>query len=288
MTLSANEVIIANQSLSKIGSLTMDSGQTSVESVKANMLYAQTRDSLLRSYDWNFAIEQADLAVLNTLTIDVAPTVAWAVGDTLVGMTSLATATILTVNSTTEFVVSYTDGAFVAGEAIKTGVSTDYEVTYGGVLVTYEGEQVYSFSSDSVFVSIAEYPPLFDYDHQYSLPNNFLRLTRNYQGHHDWTVQRNRLLSRENSAQIEYIKQETDPTMFDPLFTEVLILQLAIKLVNPVAGTSTTQLKAELNQELKEALRKAVSVMRQDKEIGGRSRWNNARYTSGLIRTGTK
>jgi hypothetical protein len=48
--------------------------------------------------------------------------------------------------------------------------------------------------------------------------------------------------------EIRYIRQVTDPTVFDPLFVEVLVLQLALKLVMPLSQDKV--LRREIYTEL--------------------------------------
>jgi hypothetical protein len=51
---------------------------------------------------------------------------------------------------------------------------------------------------------------------------------------------------------IRYIKRVTDPPSFDPLFVEVLVLQLALKMLFPIAGAGREAiiLRRELMVEL--------------------------------------
>jgi hypothetical protein len=56
------------------------------------------------------------------------------------------------------------------------------------------------------------------------------------------------LLSNEDAMEIRYVKKVTDPTVFDPLFVEVLALQLALKLVMPLSQDKV--LRREIYDEL--------------------------------------
>lgn len=85
----------------------------------------------------------------------------------------------------------------------------------------------------------------FEWDFAYDLPNDFLRMwlkpfEDNSIGFHNtrrtYSLEGKQLLSDEGTMEIRYIKKVTDVTEFDPLFVEVLVLQLALKMVIPLAG----------------------------------------------------
>jgi hypothetical protein len=62
MSLSQEEVDLVNMSLGRIGSKQITlSNQTTIEGINANLHYSQTRDSLLRSNIWNFAVKRLHL-----------------------------------------------------------------------------------------------------------------------------------------------------------------------------------------------------------------------------------
>ncbi|KKN75803.1 hypothetical protein LCGC14_0376790 [marine sediment metagenome] len=86
--------------------------------------------------------------------------------------------------------------------------------------------------------------PDFEYSTAFDLPNDFLRewlppwednsevqgRTRN-----SYSLEGKQLLSNESTMRLRYVKRVEDVTEFDPLFTEVLVLQLALKFVMPIA-----------------------------------------------------
>jgi hypothetical protein len=59
---------ICNLSLAKLGARSISNidTDTTENAVKCRAIYENTRDALLRSHDWNFAIERAELAQLST------------------------------------------------------------------------------------------------------------------------------------------------------------------------------------------------------------------------------
>jgi len=96
--------------------------------------------------------------------------------------------------------------------------------------------------------------PDFEYDYAYDLPVDFLRMKKPYEADgvtellYTYSLEGKQLLSNETSMDIEFIKKVTDTTLFDPLFIEVLVLQLALKMVMPL--TQDKVLRRELHEEL--------------------------------------
>ena len=290
MAFSITELNLVNQSLGRIGAnkIVSIADITSNEYVQSLLHYSQTRDALLRSFEWDFAIGQAKLALISNMMLDVEPRPsAWIVGDTITGLSSYVSAEILTVISNTEYEIAYISGTFTDGERIT---NADVEKVYWeGIEVTYEDEIVLWYDGGSELACGTGYPvvvaikPLLHYGYQFELPKDYDRLTKNWRRAYHWTIQGHRLLTSSTTANIEYVKKITDPALFDPLFTEVLILALALKLLAPLAGTSTTSLRQELNQELKNANARARTVCAAETNNTGYSGWNLARYGSGKI-----
>lgn len=163
---------------------------------------------------------------------------------------------------------------------------THFEQTRDALLRSFE----WPFATARVELSEDATAPDFEWSHQYILPDDFLRLVSDYEddatdlADERHTIEGERLLSNSSASKIRYIRRITDVTKFDALFVEALVLQLALKLLHPLAGTSNTtlNLKQGLMQELGIALSKARTVSRQENNTSGRSDWNLAR----LGRTG--
>jgi len=256
MSLTEAEVEIANQALDKIGAKTFTYAiQTSNEGVKCNLHYEQTRKALQRSFEWNFANTRIKLAA------------------------SWATAT----SYTTDQYVWESDYLFKCGTA---HISTEFPleiVYYEGEVVYYEGVPVIWITGEVTW-TLYNTRPAFQYSYQYALPADFDRFRNLWRRtHQHWTIEGNLLLTDDSEVDALYVKKVTDPDDFDPLFTEILILQLALKLLHPLAGTKTSTLKQGLQWELVEALKRAKAICRAETEDAGRSDWNLARYGSGII-----
>jgi hypothetical protein len=71
--------------------------------------------------------------------------------------------------------------------------------------------------------------PLFDWDLQYELPVDCLRVFR-LDGYEMYKVEGRHLLTNISPCQILYIRDLVDPNLFDPLLIKVITLELAVEL----------------------------------------------------------
>jgi hypothetical protein len=293
MSFVQSEVDICNQSLDRIGAkvFTLATETTTVEGLACARNYSQTRDSLLRSYVWPRATARTTLGQISTIDIGAQPTSSWAVGDVITGIASDATAEILTVTTPSQYEIIHLDGTFEDGETITN--ATVHDVLWQGVpVVDADGEQVvwYDTASTEQVVCATGYPvvasdtPDFEWDYQYYLPNDFLRLIGVYENDGTdaeddrFTVEGKRILTNYDTCNIRYVKQLTDPAEWDELFTEIMILRLALKVLPTIGGVKTSELKAEIVQELKATESKARCVAMQEINVSGRQDFRLARY----------
>lgn len=140
--------------------------------------------------------------------------------------------------------------------------------------------------------------PAFEWTYGYTLPSDFLAFRSIWEDNntirentvYSYALEGNLLLFNETGAKIRYTKQITTVTDFDPLFLEVFVLQLALKIVYPIAGVGSAgrALAAEIKHELYGSPRqpglmsKVRALDRYERERIGRSErplWNNARYS---------
>lgn len=145
------------------------------------------------------------------------------------------------------------------------------------------------FASARVALSQDTDDPDFEWGNQFILPNDFMQLKSIYDAtlvdntRRSFAIEGQRLLTNDNTMQIRYIKKVTDVTEFDPLFVEVLILQLALKLVAGLARTDP-KLKAEIKDDLKLLMPKVRALDRQEARGKGRANqftWSDVRVTRG-------
>jgi hypothetical protein len=129
--------------------------------------------------------------------------------------------------------------------------------------------------------------PDFEWDYQFKLPNDFLAMKSIYEDRYSnenlrsYALEGKMLLTNEDEMSIRYIKKVTDVTEFDPLFVEVLVLQLALKLVGPLAG-GNPKLQDVLQRELFAIMPQVKALDRQETNTEGEyslETWNDARYS---------
>jgi len=85
--------------------------------------------------------------------------------------------------------------------------------------------------------------PSFEWDYAFTLPTDFLAMRTVFEDNntpknntiYSYSLEGNLLLTNESTCKIRYTKQVTGVTSFDPLFIEVLVQQLALKLVMPIS-----------------------------------------------------
>lgn len=124
--------------------------------------------------------------------------------------------------------------------------------------------------------------PDFEWDNQFILPDDFLKLKSVYEeeGYNSKSrrhaIEGDRFLTNESDANIRYIRKITDVAEFEPLFVQLLILHLDLKLVMPL--TQDVKLKESIKSDIVLVMPKVVGVNDDETDTGGRSDWNLARH----------
>jgi len=158
---------------------------------------------------------------------------------------------------------------------------THYEITRDSLIRSH----FWRFASARATLVQDADTPDFEWDYQYILPNDFLRMKSIYEDRFSgvnlcsYALEGQRLLTNESSMEIRYIRKVTDVTEFDPLFVEVLVLQLALKLVSGLAG-GAPNLQDILQRELAMLMPSVRALDRQETNTAGQdeaSTWNDAR-----------
>jgi hypothetical protein len=100
--------------------------------------------------------------------------------------------------------------------------------------------------------------PAFEFNNAFQLPNDCLRVLKTDDMSFKYKIKGRELHTDAGSVKIEYIRQETDTTIFDPLFVEVLATRLASELAYPIAGSNETKgiLLREYEKKMAEAKRR--------------------------------
>ena len=153
-----------------------------------------------------------------------------------------------------------------------------YEQTRDALMQTHN----WRFAVGRSVLSASTVTPDFEWNFQYVLPDDYLRQLGLYKTENSFIIEGNRLLTNDDEANLVYIRSITDSAKFSPLYIEVLVLQLAIKLVMPLAQDKT--LRRELQDEVDRVLARAEMVSKTEGNSVGRAdlnTWINAR----LVRT---
>lgn len=158
-----------------------------------------------------------------------------------------------------------------------------YEPTRDALLRSH----LWRFASDRATLSRdAAADPPFEYDRQYILPVDFLRLKSIYEGRfsgenfRNYAIEGQRIKTNDTAMEIRYIKRVTDVTEFDPLFVQVFVLQLDLKLLTGLAKTDT-KLKGSIKDDLRLLMPSVRALDRQETNTMGKyelETWNDARY----------
>ena len=183
----------------------------------------------------------------------------------------------------------------------ETGTPAIYcRLFYGQTAKSLMRSHLWRFARGRAQLSQDTNTPEFQWTYQYILPSDFLRHILIYDGsdlpegrtYVSYEIEGSRLLIDESSVYMKYIKWVESPASWDPLFIEVMVLQLAQKLVLPIAGAGKEgqALKMDIDQELygnrkygRRGLLSQVRAMdRQEAEHIGRSdlrTWADARFS---------
>lgn len=110
--------------------------------------------------------------------------------------------------------------------------------------------------------------PLWGYSAQYELPSDYIRIVEigDLNQYKDYAIEGTKLLLNETSTgslNIRYIYDNTSVETFDPLFVELLALELAYNICFPLSGNLT--LKRQIQMERDEKRREAFSVDGQER-----------------------
>ena len=252
MALPTTKTDICNLSLSRIGAKAVTSAQitadTDVSAKHCNRNYEQTRDALLRSFKWRFASTRLDLVA------------GW------------ATATVYT---TDQYVSN--DSVWYKCLVAHTSGALDDEPGTGAVEATYW----------TTLTAVDYTPETGEYDYIWALPSAYLKMRSLYEGRFSdeniepYALEGSYILTNEDEVEIRYVKQVTDVEEFDPLFVEVLVLSLALKLVMPLSQDRQLykEIKEELYQEVMPRVRVVDGQETNTKGTDDLDTWNDARYT---------
>lgn len=122
--------------------------------------------------------------------------------------------------------------------------------------------------------------PLFGPSYRFTLPTDCLRVLVPKNPSPDWNVEGRAVVSTDDSPlEIRYIRDEEDPTIFDPMFCELLAYRIAVAINLDLSDSTAKQ--AILQQGYKAALLEArkVDALESVPEQAADSSWVTSRYT---------
>ncbi len=303
MALTSAEVDLCNQSLGKIGAKTFTFGDVaSNQSKKCLLFFDQTRNALLRQFEWPFAKTRLRL-VSGWLTDTIYSTDQYAFQSGLLYKAALAhtsgvfatdlAAAKWTLVSSIDAWVTLTVYAFNALVTINALLYQALEAHTAGVFATDLAAGKWILTSTK---------PTNVFGFSYDIPASSLRLVENqvvntrnvnfnFFGTYTyptsdrpadtWVLETNTILTNDTEVDIVYIDTIDTTTEWDVLFTELFIAVLAKKLASALAGSGpgTASLRTDLNLEIKELTSRARTVGSQEGNNSGSSDWNLARFT---------
>jgi hypothetical protein len=144
------------------------------------------------------------------------------------------------------------------------------------------------FAKDRVQLSGTGATPICQWDYAYHLPSDFLRAYLVYDGtnevggdsEYDYELEGKKLLTNEDEVFLKYIQYVVSPADWDPLFTELMILWLARKLVIPIS--QDWKIKADIDRDIAVLMPRIRSMDRNESYHVGRvslRTWREARYS---------
>ena len=299
MALTAAETALANQSLGKIGAKRYTAADGSFNEAQALVHFEQTRNVLLRTFEWPFAKTRLRLvSAWLTSTIYTTDQYVWQSGllyKCAVTHTSGTFATDLTaVKWTLQSTISAwttTPTTYVVGELVTTNalLYRCLEAHTGGTFAT-------DLAAGKWVLSTTKPTNVFGYN--YDIPADCIRLVQSDAANNEWNwygsytyptssrvantwqLETNTILTTDTEVDIVYIDKVTTTTEWDWLFTELFVALLAKKLLAPLAGAGpgTASLRADLDAEIRELTKEANTVGAQEGNDSGSSDWNNARF----------
>lgn len=226
------DVDICNLALGRIGASTITAlGEGSDESDQCDLYYVPTRQALLRSHPWGFALKWVDLVRDARSDYGTATDAA----STTLEDTDQAWDT----NEYADHYVRITGGTG-AGQIRPIASNTADTLTVTGAWATTP-------DTTSTYNIWENYPP-HPWDYQYGLPSDFLRFVRTDPKHLKFEIAGTMLKSDEDEFKMLYVWDLEDADLFDELFVQLFVAELALKFCMPLRKDKV--LHNELMKEL--------------------------------------
>lgn len=306
MALTAAEVVISNHALAKISAKTFTAADGSNEETKSLLFFDQTRNALLRKYEWPFAKTRLRL-VNGWLTDTVYNTDQYVWQSALLYKCAIAhtSGTFTTDLAAVKWVLVSTVDDWATATAYALGeIVVNNAVLYKCILAHTSGDtddEPGVGATWETYWIVTTTKPTNVFGYNYDIPSGSLRLVENkvvnnrnvnwnWYGTYTyptsdrpadtWVFETNTILTNDTEIDIVYIDTIDTTTKWDVLFTELFIAILAKKLLASLAGSGpgTASQRDDLNLEIRELTKDAQTIAGQEGNNSGSSDWNNAMY----------
>ena len=257
------ETSVCNMALGRIGASTLTDLDTdsSDEATQCNLYFDKARDALLRSHPWKFASRWANLVQ------DEAADSGTSTDDTNTALKLYDTDQTWTPDAYNDYYVWITGGT----GANQIRQIEDTAATYLTVAVAFTTTP----DETSTYEIWENYPP-YPWDYQFDLPTDLLRLVETTATGAAYEISHGLLKTDESELAINYVRQMTDPTDWDMLFVQAMVLSLASQLCMPLMHDKV--MKDRIAMELAEVVAQARMVNLQDTKPELPQTWSEARY----------
>lgn len=253
-----SDVAICNLALTQLGANTIASLAEGTETArKCNAIYTLIRDAALRAHPWNFAIKRVDLDTTGAHTGTGLDDLTGA--GTFTGSAPLKYRIQIDAEGTPDTFKWSTDGGATwtaetvaitgAAQTLSNGITVTFAATTGHTLGDY-----WDVSAPTT--------PAFGYSNAFLLPTDYLKTVEVDENETEFKIEGGLLLTDEDSIEVRYIAQITDPTEFDSLFVDAFAALLASNLAYAI--TSSRSVEAQKLEIFKTKLREARSIDGQE------------------------
>lgn len=116
----------------------------------------------------------------------------------------------------------------------------------------------WNFAITRAVLTVSATAPVFDFDYAFPLPANYLRLTNLLVNIDDWRIESGYFITDNSEVSIAYVRDETDPALYDPICAEAIAYHLAWTCCYKLTQSQT--LKDGLLKDLTTVLRGAKFV----------------------------
>lgn len=170
----------------------------------------------------------------------------------------MATSVVDICNNALIRIGSKTITSLTDGDKVANSCNTVYERTRDTLLRMH----LWNFAMKRTQLASEQAAPAFGFSYSYPLPSDFIRVKQLDESDDPYKIEAGKLLTDASTVKLIYVSRIEDVAQFDPLFTEALVLLLAINLSYILIGSNGRE--ASLKEELNKTLFLAKQVDGQD------------------------